>query len=151
MGSASGALDKRGAPYQGRAESAARTRNNAMIRLATIAALAAAPLATVAIATQAQAASFDCAKASTPVETTICQNPRLSEQDTEMAALWFAYNKVPMLMGGNAARRDAATEFLRLRDACGNDVACLGRVYDARIAALKAEITAAMDAFANQQ
>jgi len=116
-----------------------------MIRFAIFAALGAA-----AFTAQAQAASFDCTKASTPVETAICQNPRLSEQDTEMAALWFAYNKVPMLMGGNAARRDAATEFLRLRDACGSDVACLGRVYDARIAALRAEITAAMDAFANQ-
>lgn len=117
-----------------------------MIRLATLAALAAAT-----VTAPAQAASFDCAKAGTPVETAICQNSRLSEQDTEMAALWFAYNKVPMLMGANGARRDAATEFLRLRDACGSDVACLGRVYDARIAALRAEITTAMDAFANQQ
>ncbi|WP_029075759.1 lysozyme inhibitor LprI family protein [Kaistia adipata] len=122
-----------------------------MIRLATLAALAAAPIAATAFADPALAASFDCAKAATPVETAICQNPRLSEQDTEMAALWFAYNKVPMLMGANGARRDAAAEFLRLRDACGGDVACLGRVYDARIAALKAEITTAMDAFANQQ
>jgi uncharacterized protein len=139
-------LDKSDASYQGRAESAAPTRDVVMIRIATIAALGAA-----ALAVPAQAASFDCTKATSPVETAICQNPKLSEQDTEMAALWFAYNKVPMLMGANAARRDGATEFLRLRDACGGDVACLGRVYDARIAALRAEITGAMDALANQQ
>jgi uncharacterized protein len=118
-----------------------------MIRIATT---AASILALTTLSAPAEAASFDCAKASTPVETAICHNPTLSEQDTEMAALWFAFNKVPMLMRANAARRDAATDFLRLRDECGADTACLGRVYDARIAALRAEITAAMDALADQ-
>lgn len=99
----------------------------------------------------AQAASFNCAKASAPDEVAICQNPALSERDTEMAALWFAYNKVPMLMGANAARRDGATDFLKLRAACGSDTACLNRVYEARITALRAEISLAMDALAAQQ
>ncbi|MCX5570841.1 lysozyme inhibitor LprI family protein [Kaistia nematophila] len=99
----------------------------------------------------AHAASFNCAKATAPDEIAICQDPTLSERDTEMAALWFAYNKVPMLMGANAARRDAAADFLKLRAACGGDTACLGRVYDARIAALRAEISLAMDALAGQQ
>ncbi|MCX5579578.1 lysozyme inhibitor LprI family protein [Kaistia terrae] len=99
----------------------------------------------------AQAASFNCAKAVAADEVAICQNPELSERDTEMAALWFAYNKVPMLMGANAARRDAATDFLKLRAACGSDTACLGRVYQARVTALRAEISLAMDALAAQQ
>jgi hypothetical protein len=144
------ALDKFGMNHQGRAESEARTRDDTMIRLATITALVAV-FTSSSLLTPAHAASFDCGKATTQVEVTICQNPQLSEQDTEMAALWFAFNKVPMLMGANAARRDAAADFLRLRDDCGSDAACLGRVYDARIAALRAEITAAMDALADQQ
>ena len=119
-----------------------------MNHLATLVLLAAASIAATTL--PAAAASFDCAKATAPDEIAICQNPKLSERDTEMAALWFAYNKVPMLMGANGARRDAATDFLKMRSACGSDVACLGRVYDARIAALRAEITSAMDAFANQ-
>lgn len=114
----------------------------ALLFLTTLGLMAAAP---------AQAASFNCAKADAPDEIAICQDPQLSERDTEMAALWFAYNKVPMLMGANGARRDAASDFLKLRTACGGDVACLGRVYDARIATLRAEITSAMDALAGQQ
>jgi len=110
--------------------------------LTTLGLMAAAP---------SQAASFNCAKATTPDEIAICQDPELSERDTEMAALWFAYNKVPMLMGANAARRDGAADFLRLRTACGGDTACLGRVYEARIKALRAEISLAMDALADQQ
>ena len=98
-----------------------------------------------------QAASFNCAKAAAADEIAICQNPELSERDTEMAALWFAYNKVPMLMGANAARRDGATDFLKMRTACGSDTACLDRVYEARITALRAEISLAMDALAAQQ
>lgn len=106
---------------------------------------------TLASIVPARAASFNCAKANAPDEIAICGDPELSERDTEMAALWFAYNKVPMLMGANAARRDAASDFLKLRTACGSDVACLGRVYHARITALRAEITSAMDALADQQ
>ena len=102
-------------------------------------------------AAPAEAASFNCAKAVAPDEVAICSNPELSERDTEMAALWFAYNKVPMMMGANAARRDGAADFLKLRAACGSDTACLGRVYEARITALRAEISLAMDALAGQQ
>lgn len=95
-------------------------------------------------AAPAQAASFDCAKAAAPDEIAICQNPGLSERDTEMAALWFAYSKIPMMMGGNGNRHDAASEFLTQRAACGGDVACLSRAYDARIATLKTDIPQAL-------
>ena len=39
-----------------------------------------------------QAASFDCAKASTEIEHAICNNPELSRLDEEMAA---AYRSIP--------------------------------------------------------
>ncbi|BCP52564.1 hypothetical protein K32_11810 [Kaistia sp. 32K] len=92
----------------------------------------------------AGAASFDCAKASAPDEIAICRNPVLSERDTEMAALWFAYSKIPMMMGGNGNRHDAARDFLAQRAACGGNVACLQSAYDARIATLKSDIPAAL-------
>lgn len=106
--------------------------------------LAVATLGAVAFTAPAQAASFDCAKAAAPDEIAICQNPGLSERDTEMAALWFAYSKIPMMMGGNGNRHDEANEFLTQRAACGGDVACLSRAYDARIATLKTDIPQAL-------
>lgn len=92
----------------------------------------------------AQAASFDCAKASQPDEVAICKNPDLSELDTRMGALWFAYSKVPFLMGANGARHDAALAFLEKRKACGSDAACLRAAYTQRIAELKTDIERAM-------
>ncbi|MFC7399753.1 lysozyme inhibitor LprI family protein [Chelatococcus sp. GCM10030263] len=93
----------------------------------------------------AQAASFDCAKAKAADEIAVCKLPELSELDTKMAALWFAYSKFPFLMGANGARQDEADAFLRQRSACGNEVACLKRVYQARISQLEDGITRAMN------
>jgi uncharacterized protein len=92
-----------------------------------------------------RAASFDCAKAAKPDEHAICANLDLSALDSEMGGLWFAFSKVPMLMGGNGARMDDAQAFLQQRAQCGNNLACLRPLYHARIAALKQEISQAMD------
>lgn len=95
----------------------------------------------------APAASFDCAKAAKPDETAICTTPELSALDSEMGGLWFAFRKVPMLMGSNGARMDDAQAFLQQRAACAGDIACLRKLYHARIAVLKEGITQAMDNF----
>lgn len=89
-------------------------------------------------------ASFDCGKVRMPDEKAICTNPALSSLDSEMAGLFFAYDKVPMYMGGNGARHDAAEEFLAKRSACGGDVACLTTAYDERIKDLRSNIEASM-------
>lgn len=96
------------------------------------------------VALPAQAASFDCANAKKPDEIAVCKHPDLSELDTEMGALWFAYRGVPFMMGASGARRDDADQFLHDRAACGADVTCLRRIYQARIKALKEDFTRAM-------
>jgi uncharacterized protein len=93
----------------------------------------------------ARAASFDCAKAAMPGEVAICGNPDISALDSEMGGLWFAFSKVPMLMGSNGARMDDAQDFLKKRAACGGDLSCLRKLYHARISALKQSIAQAMD------
>lgn len=108
-------------------------------------------LALFSFGTPAQAASFDCAKARAPDEMAICGNSGLSELDTEMSALWFSYSRVPMLMGGNGARRDEAEAFLTARSACGADVACLRPLYQARIRTLKDQIDQWMTATGKAQ
>ncbi|MFK8251609.1 lysozyme inhibitor LprI family protein [Ancylobacter terrae] len=109
-----------------------------MRRVVTLAALAGC------LTLPANAASFDCAAAKAPDEIAVCGNARLSELDSEMGALWFAYRAIPMMMGANGARQDEARAFLQDRATCGGNGACLTKLYAARIAALKSGITAAV-------
>ena len=112
--------------------------------------LAALALVVMAIGTQADAASFDCSKARTPDEKAVCRNPGLSELDSEMAALWYSYKRFPFLMGMSGVRADDAHQFLADRSQCGANVACLRRVYQARISALKADIRWGMQNYTRQ-
>ena len=112
----------------------------AILLLAGVAGLCLAP-------GSAQAAGFDCAKASAPDERAVCADPQLSSLDSEMTGLWYAYSKVPMLMGGNGERQTEADEFLATRRQCGADTACIGRAYAARIEALQNDISSAMQGF----
>jgi uncharacterized protein len=91
------------------------------------------------------AASFDCDKVAKPDERAICRTADLSALDSEMGGLWFAFSKVPMLMGSNGARMDDAQAFLQARARCGGNLACLRPLYRGRIAALKQGISQAMD------
>lgn len=99
----------------------------------------------------ASAASFDCARATTADEIAVCAQPALSELDTEMAGLWFAYSAFPFLMGRSGVRHDEAEQFLRERAACGADTDCLRRAYLARIGALRAGVQDAIQAMVAEQ
>lgn len=112
--------------------------------IALVLGLAAAALASG----EARAAGFDCAKASAPDELAVCANPQLSALDSEMTGLWYAYSRVPMLMGSSGNRQDEADAFLARRRQCGSDVACIEAAYSSRIATLEGEITTSMDAMA---
>lgn len=104
-----------------------------------------------AFATPASAASFDCSQAKTPDELAVCGNPALSALDSEMAGLWYAYARVPMLMGASGDRRDDAEAFLATRRACGGSTICLTRAYRARVKVLQGALDAAMAQFSRLQ
>jgi uncharacterized protein len=112
--------------------------------------LTALALVAMAMATQAEAASFDCNRARTPDEKAVCRNAGLSELDSEMAALWYSYKRFPFLMGASGVRQDDARQFLADRRQCGANVSCLRRVYQARIKALKAGIRWGMQNYTQQ-
>jgi uncharacterized protein len=113
--------------------------------------LFAALLGTAFLAAPAQAASFNCARARAADEMTVCRTPSLSNLDSEMGGLWYAFSRVPMLMGSNGNRGDEARAFLERRRACGRNVACLTTVYRARIAELHDGIDASMREFFRMQ
>ncbi|MFZ6722351.1 lysozyme inhibitor LprI family protein [Undibacterium sp. Ji49W] len=86
----------------------------------------------------AHAASFDCAKARTPTEKTICADTTISGLDADVGqafktsqALWPAGNWKDFL-------RAEQREWLKTRDAeCKSDVACLKMDYERRLAFLR--------------
>lgn len=100
------------------------------MRYAAIVVLALAPFANPAVA-----ASFDCAKASTAVEKTICADADLSRLDETLGK---AYGQARAQSAQPKVLRSRQRTWLRdTRDACA-DAACLKAAYKTRIAELEA-------------
>lgn len=83
--------------------------------------------------TSAFAASFDCSKASTPIEKTICGSKRLSALDDELAATYAAARK----SGGEKVRQSQRKWLAETRAECEDYDECLEQVYLTRIATLR--------------
>lgn len=82
----------------------------------------------------AMAASFDCSKATTEVEKTICDDEQLSLQDDLLAK---AYQEVLALPENVAAQKARQRQWLKaVRNAC-EDAFCLNAAYAERIRELK--------------
>ncbi|CAB3788862.1 lysozyme inhibitor LprI family protein [Paraburkholderia fynbosensis] len=94
-----------------------------------LAALAAGP---------ACAASFDCNRARLPDEKTICASRQLSELDVEMSVRYQMLTGL-VAMGTRGNMQDEQQAWLKSRQACGRDYACLLAAYRRRIGTLKDE------------
>ncbi len=84
-----------------------------------------------------QAASFDCIKATTPDEKTICANRTLNDKDVEMATQYRFLTGL-FAMGGRGAMQDRQRAWLEQRKVCKSDSNCLNKRYDERIRELNA-------------
>jgi uncharacterized protein len=88
----------------------------------------------------AQAASFDCQKASSKVEHAICDDKGLSAQDGLMGQLYSEVRESSSDEGATALRHEQV-EWLKVRDACMAQPtganACMARQMDARNAQLR--------------
>ena len=85
-----------------------------------------------------EAPSFDCGRARTPVEQTICADPVLAAKDRRMARLYAQ-------AGRSGALEMSQREWLGARDGCnrlggGELHACIHNAYDARIRELRNSI-----------
>lgn len=76
--------------------------------------------------------SFPCSKATTTTERTICAVPRLAAMDEALASAYRSAGASNIGAGAARALRDEQRKWLRARDACGADVACLEASYRAR-------------------
>lgn len=91
-------------------------------------------LSVVAPSVQAQAASFNCAKAQTPVEHLICSDPQVSELDDRLGMAYRAA-EVTGTWQPSELGPDQKEWLKNVRNKC-NDAPCLVRAYQARIAEL---------------
>ncbi|UOM35136.1 lysozyme inhibitor LprI family protein [Acuticoccus sp. I52.16.1] len=99
------------------------------------AALMLAVLAAGTGAPPAAAQSYDCSKVMAADEKAVCNSPRLSALDDEMAKLYDAIRRCA-LMGTRGEVTDSQHTFMAERAACGADDACLTSLYTDRVATL---------------
>jgi uncharacterized protein len=86
-----------------------------------------APLST------AQAASFDCdGKALQPDEKLICDTRSLNDADVKMATTFELISGL-LAMGSRGTLQDEQTAWLKTRQTCGADAACLKTSYEDRL------------------
>jgi uncharacterized protein len=101
--------------------------------------IAVAFLAVSAPARAADYAPIDCGKASLPAERAICSSYPLGQAEARMATLFGVVTSL-VAMGQRGDIGDAQRQWLKQRDACGGDTACLARAYQSRIDALSAAL-----------
>jgi uncharacterized protein len=108
------------------------------LRFITTAAAAILPFALSAGASQA--ASFDCARAATPTEHAICDNPQLSSLDDQTAGLYYTLisGGAPQATASVAQVKQDQAAFLTKRNQCGANYNCLIDAYTSQIMYLKA-------------
>lgn len=83
------------------------------------------------VGSMAQAASFDCSKARLNTEKTICANRGLNDRDVKMATTFnIISHAVPM--GGRDHLIDEQVIWLKQRNGCGSNVACIANAYQNR-------------------
>jgi uncharacterized protein len=92
-------------------------------------------LALIALATSAQAVSFDCNKATEPTEALICQNDALSVLDSQNAAIFYRLREVvPFQHRASFNARERA--WISSRNACSLNYYCVMYSYTQHISDL---------------
>jgi uncharacterized protein len=104
-----------------------------------VASAAGMPSLASSLAFGADYAPLDCAKAQSPAEKTICKTYSLGQAEARMATL-YAVTTSLVAMGQRGDIGDAQRQWLKTREACGRDIACLSKAYSDRIGQLNAVI-----------
>jgi uncharacterized protein len=95
-------------------------------------------LSVLAASVPARAADYapiDCSKASSSAERTICRSYPLGQAEARMATMFGVVTSL-VAMGQRGDIGDAQRKWLKERNACGGDNACIARAYQSRITVL---------------
>jgi hypothetical protein len=85
------------------------------------------------------APSFDCTKASTANEVSICRFPGLARKDLELSS---KYKLLYAETTDKQSLKAAQTHWIKLRDICNGNDPCLGSAYDQRIREIDQQLQA---------
>jgi uncharacterized protein len=110
-------------------------------RKLTVSAVALGLLVASVPARAADYAPIDCSKASLPAERAICRSYPLGQAEARMATMFGIVTSL-VAMGQRGDIGDAQRKWLKERDACGDDSACIARAYQSRITALSSVLDA---------
>ena len=95
--------------------------------------LACGILLSPSFASLVSAASFDCAKTDLAAdEKAICDNRALNDADVKMVTTFDLLAGL-LAMGARGTMQDEQSAWLKRRQACGGDVACIRTAYDERL------------------
>lgn len=110
-----------------------RLGNSPLRPFTSVLAVALTVLPMIAPLSTAHAASFDCdAKELQPDEKTICDTRSLNDADVKMATTFQLISGL-LAMGSRGTLQDEQTAWLKTRQACGADAACLKSSYETRL------------------
>lgn len=84
----------------------------------------------------AKAASFPCEKAEAADEKAVCEHRPLNDLDVEMAVR-FEILKDMLAMGNRTTLQEDQEAWLKERQTCGADIACLRGAYETRLKVLR--------------
>lgn len=87
----------------------------------------------IAAGTAAHAASFDCAKAATSIEKTICSDDKISDLDSQL--MWAYKKSMSTAVNADALKLEQRAWLATVRNKC-QDAACLRHAYADRIVQL---------------
>jgi uncharacterized protein len=91
-------------------------------------------LTSLAFASVTQASSFDCSTANNKTEKAVCGDPQISLLDEKLGKLW--HSTLASVPDAKALKADQR-QWLRSRNACGDQTACLRREYLMRLSELE--------------
>lgn len=97
-------------------------------------------LSSLALVFNVQAAGFDCSKASTTLEKTICGDPKLDAADAELTKVYVEVRKnLPQKAARQALKQDQRAWLKKRTEDCkASDAFCLFKLYEVRIETLQA-------------
>src|SRR5262249_26834705 len=84
----------------------------------------------------AQGPSFNCVTDTRPDERTVCASAALSQLDRQLSTLYFALRD-GLDAGQQAVLRDGQRNWIRERQICGANAACISALYQRRISQLQ--------------
>lgn len=98
--------------------------------------LVSAAIGVLAITTTANSQSFSCALADTPAEFAVCNSENLLIKDEHLAALFR--NAIGQANGTENVQKVSVEQslWMKRRNDCQNNMACIDRLYDERIRSL---------------